>query len=202
MAKRGRPSKAPPPGEKASLGLKVTAEIKNRLEAAARFSGRTQSQEAEWRLERSFDRQDLLSEFLEASYGPQVAGLLLLLGGALHDVASIERALPLIARGVSQESVKDFSGAVWADRWLDHPRSYDAACKAILTILEALRPPGPTEPDDETANALKTLGWENIGARVAADFLEELKRRKPASGKIKDAQFYLRALLKTRSNEQ
>lgn len=202
MAKRGRPSKPPPPGEKASLGLKVTAEIKNRLEAAARISGRTQSQEAEWRLERSFDRQDLLSEFLEASYGPQVAGLLLLLGGALRDVASVASALTLIARGVSQDSVKGFSGAAWADRWLDHPHAYDEACKAVLTVLEALRPPGSTEPDKETAKALKTLSWRNIGTRVATDFLEELKPPKPASGKISDTQFYLRALLKTRSNEQ
>jgi hypothetical protein len=142
-----------------------------------------------------------LSEFLEASYGPQVAGLLLLLGGTLHDVASIARALPLIARGVSQNNVKHFSGAVWWEGWLDDPHAFDEAHKAILTILGSLRPPGSPQPDEETANAMKTLGWENIGPRVAADFLRELKSRKPAVGKLNDAQFYLRALLKTRSKE-
>lgn len=42
-------------GKRVSLGLKVTPDIKNKLDAAARANGRTQSQEAEARLERSFD---------------------------------------------------------------------------------------------------------------------------------------------------
>lgn len=54
----GRPTKQPPPGKRASLGLKVTAETKRRIEAAARASGRTQSQEAEYRLEWSFEIED------------------------------------------------------------------------------------------------------------------------------------------------
>lgn len=57
MEKRriGRPPKKPI-GKRASLGLKVTADIKARMERAAELSGRSQSQEAELRLERSFDR--------------------------------------------------------------------------------------------------------------------------------------------------
>lgn len=51
---RGRPIKAPTPGTRVSLGLKVTPEIKRRLDQAARDSGRTQSQEAELRIEQSF----------------------------------------------------------------------------------------------------------------------------------------------------
>lgn len=63
MAKRvGRPTKAAEPGRKVSLGLKVTPAIKDRLEQSAHEAGRTQSQEAEYRLERSFDRQNLLNE--------------------------------------------------------------------------------------------------------------------------------------------
>ncbi len=59
-ARRGRPTKAPPPGRKASLGLKVTARLKARIERAAYENGRTQSQEAEARLARSFDAEDFL----------------------------------------------------------------------------------------------------------------------------------------------
>ncbi len=59
MARRGRPTKDPKPGQKASLGLKVTADLKKRLEMAAKQSGRTQSQEAEVRLERTFTDDDL-----------------------------------------------------------------------------------------------------------------------------------------------
>lgn len=51
---RGRPSHPPKPGARNSLGLKVTAETKRKLLEAARQSGRTMSQEAEARIERSF----------------------------------------------------------------------------------------------------------------------------------------------------
>lgn len=56
MEKRkvGRPLKEAEPGKRASLGLRVTAETKARLEIAAAASGRSQSQEAEIRLEASF----------------------------------------------------------------------------------------------------------------------------------------------------
>lgn len=54
-AKRiGRPMNAPPKGKqgkRVSLGLKVTAEMKRQVDAAALLSGRTQSQEAEMLME-------------------------------------------------------------------------------------------------------------------------------------------------------
>ncbi|RWD33364.1 MAG: hypothetical protein EOS22_01040 [Mesorhizobium sp.] len=59
--KRGRPTKAPTPGERVSLGLRVTAEMKERLDAEAAKNGRSQSQEAEYRLERSFGDERLFS---------------------------------------------------------------------------------------------------------------------------------------------
>ncbi len=63
-AKRiGRPMKKPPRGQRVSLGLKVTAEIKRRLDSAARASGRTQSQEAERRIEMSYNYERVLGEF-------------------------------------------------------------------------------------------------------------------------------------------
>lgn len=67
--KRGRPTKAPQTEGRVSLGLRVSAEIKRRLDAAAEVSGRSQSQEAEFRLERSFERQGLLREVLELAFG-------------------------------------------------------------------------------------------------------------------------------------
>jgi hypothetical protein len=45
-----------------SLGLRVTAELKRKLDEAAANSGRSQSQEAELRLERSFERDHLSAE--------------------------------------------------------------------------------------------------------------------------------------------
>ena len=58
---RGRPTV----GERVPLGLRVTPEMKRRLDAAAKESGRSQSQEAEIRLERSFDRDDYQSGLKE-----------------------------------------------------------------------------------------------------------------------------------------
>jgi hypothetical protein len=56
--RRGRPFKTPLPNQRVSLGLKVTAEVKQQIDAAARASGRTQSQEAELLIERAlqYDR--------------------------------------------------------------------------------------------------------------------------------------------------
>ena len=51
----GRPTKKPKPGERVPLGLRVTPEMKKRLERAAIKNGRSISQEAELRLERSLD---------------------------------------------------------------------------------------------------------------------------------------------------
>jgi hypothetical protein len=54
----GRPLKTALPGERPSLGLKVTAATKALIEALARASGRTQSAEAEYLIERclQYDR--------------------------------------------------------------------------------------------------------------------------------------------------
>jgi hypothetical protein len=49
----GRPTKPPKPGERVPLGLRVTPEMKKRLEQAAIKNGRSLSQEVELRLERS-----------------------------------------------------------------------------------------------------------------------------------------------------
>jgi hypothetical protein len=55
LAKRpGRPRIEPEDGERVQLSFRVTPELKRLLDAAANASGRSQSQEAEMRLEKSF----------------------------------------------------------------------------------------------------------------------------------------------------
>src|SRR5438034_11061135 len=84
-----RPGRKPRPanqGQRASLGLKVTAEIKNKLDAAAKANGRTQSQEAEVRIEKTFERGTLLSEVVELALGERPASLLLVLTRVIDDV--------------------------------------------------------------------------------------------------------------------
>ncbi len=76
MKKRiGRPTKPGTAGQRNPLGLRVTAETKRKLETAALKSGRSQSQEAEFRIEQSF--------LEEAAYGgKELIGLLKLMVGA------------------------------------------------------------------------------------------------------------------------
>src|SRR5687768_5851911 len=57
-ARVGRPTKSPKPGDRVSLGLRVTAKMKTRLDAAAAKNGRSQSQEAEFMLEQAFAQED------------------------------------------------------------------------------------------------------------------------------------------------
>lgn len=62
MAKRiGRPPKTSEPRARYSLGLKVTASMKERIEQLAKQTGRTQSQAAEYLLERAFFVTDLVA---------------------------------------------------------------------------------------------------------------------------------------------
>lgn len=90
--RRGRPTKAPIEGERASLGLRVTADLKRRLDEAAAASGRSQSQEAELRLERSFERQALLDEVLTLAYGPEITAFITKTGGVVQQVALLRAA--------------------------------------------------------------------------------------------------------------
>lgn len=55
----GRPFKAPQDGERVMLGLRVSAELKRMLDAAAMKSGRSQAQETELRLKQTFDSEAL-----------------------------------------------------------------------------------------------------------------------------------------------
>jgi hypothetical protein len=97
MARRGgRPAKVAAPGQRAVLGLRVRADIKNLLDATAKASGRTQAQEAErlielglaWEQQGRFtlpaELQHVAIELLAAN----AAGLL----GIIHHV--MERGSP------------------------------------------------------------------------------------------------------------
>jgi hypothetical protein len=128
--KSGRSRKAAPPGSKVSLGLRVTAEAKARIDAAALTSGRSQSEEATWRIERSFDREDLLPDVLKLAFGE--LGLIVLLLAY-----EMQHGGRLVASQVTPEVER------WqSDAWLMDPTGYDRAVKAANRALEMFRPPG------------------------------------------------------------
>jgi hypothetical protein len=117
-------------GKRVSLGLKVTGATKARLDAAARQSGRTQSQEAEDRIEHSFDREDLLSEVLTIAYGKEVAAILMMLGEVIQTTGSWE-SRKFTSRNTNRGRQEH--------SWTHNAEALDTALQAAGLTLEAFR---------------------------------------------------------------
>lgn len=138
----GRPTKEPRTGQRNSLGLRVTADIKSRLDNAAKESGRSQSHEAELRLARSFSDEDSRDETLFKIFGGTEAYSLFHLAAAAAAVEQAHAKKP----------------------WASDPQTFDNALKAINTVLEAFRPKGRTKPVDAFTDVRARL---LVGNRMA-----------------------------------
>jgi hypothetical protein len=174
----GRPTKRPTPGARASLGLKVTNEIKQRLDAAAKANGRTQSQEAEARLERTFQNEDLLPQLLRIAYGSQLTVAVLTLAKALKDTGTHAGVRTMGGR---------FEGA---DTWFGNPAAYAEARDAAAVVLLGLFP----EADPATAGVVAPESAKGLGKEIANGLLEAL-RNPERGGVIGDWAAPLRAML-------
>ena len=115
------------PAKRVPLSLRVTPQLKARLDAAAAETGRSQTQEIEFRLEQSFDRTDLIFDAMKLGYGAEAAGLILLMARAMTDAGRLS--------GFKNGSVK-----LPGSRWVDDPFAYEQAQKAAATVLKELRP--------------------------------------------------------------
>jgi hypothetical protein len=81
----GRPKRTPDPGERVQLSLRVTPRLKELIDAKADETGRSQSQEAEYRLEQTFQQEALVFQALSMAFGSrEIAGLLIILGLAVR----------------------------------------------------------------------------------------------------------------------
>jgi hypothetical protein len=173
------------------LSLRVTPQLKARLDAAADETGRSQTQEIEFRLERSFDRQDLLLDVLANAFGPQTAELLVVLGRALRATEELTRSMVIrgggsvATRGGGSVATRGgamvnlgsagsitvntgaFSATPWAGDWLNDPAAHELAAKAVGFVLERFRPPSDKPPSAELAAALEVVGLENFSKHLA-----------------------------------
>ena len=167
----GRPRRRQPkPGERVSLGLRVTAAMKAALDRAALENGRSQSQEAEFRIEQTFAAEKSLIEALNFNYGPELAFMLQAMGEAMK-----------AAGGTAGFHVADKPED--ARRWWDHPYSFAQAMQAAHAVLDAMKPAGDPKPPRPTP--LQTIGdplppgfdpdaiYANIGNAAASSILEE-----------------------------
>lgn len=158
-AKRGRPATM---GERLPLGLRVTKETKQSLSRASYLSGRSQSQEAEFRLEQSFQATRTLFDSLDLAYGRHWTGIMLALAHAAHMTGT--RAMAI--------NHWDFSGA---ENWVLDPFAFDQAVKAINTLLEALRPHGEIKAAPLFDFAHLPVGtYERIGEEFARGVLDKI----------------------------
>lgn len=134
----GRPTVSPKAGEKVSVNLRIPSELKRRLTEASELSERNLSQEVEYRLTRSFDRADILSEAISLAYGPKVGGLLMLLG---------QTAL-VVGRGAGSQHSVDLS-----QDFFDDPQVYEEMRWAMETVLAATAPNASDELPQDVAVA-------------------------------------------------
>ena len=147
---RTRPDDESPGGD--YVGFRASRKLKRRLSEVAAGASRSLSAETEFRLEHSFDRQDLLGEVLELRFRVPLAGLLMAIGIAMDESS---RAAVLL----SQLGKRD------RQSWADDPFAYDQAIRAANSVLEAFRPKGdPSRPE-------KFPNSERMGENVAQDTL-------------------------------
>ena len=107
---------------RAQVGLRVSEDMRRRLENAARSNDCSINAEILERLERSFETEDRLG-------GPRVVSILETVATAMRTTGEHGAFLAT--------SKRHNEGA-----WLDHPFAFDQAVKACLAILEAFRPDG------------------------------------------------------------
>lgn len=160
---RPGPGRPPVAGERIPLGLRVTKETKQRLDQAAHISGRSQSQEAELRLEQSFNSASALFDALDLAYGRHWTGLLLLLG----QVAQLTGTRAISASQFNFEGSED---------WVSDPYAYDQAVRAMTFVLEAFRPRGKVALPFERYN-LPEEAWWRLGEGYARQVMGDLERR-------------------------
>jgi hypothetical protein len=161
------PKRDPEPGERFQIGVRVTPDLKRRLDAAAEESGRSQTQEAELRLERSFDRQDLLIDALVMAYGSKpLAGLLMMVAMTMLE-AGDQMAYRLLGGRRPVPGPGVLSDDAW---WLADPKVADVAIEAAITVLESVRPKGDTWTD------------AGFGACVANGLIRSLRKEEGNPG--------------------
>lgn len=141
----GRPTKAPTDGNRVSLGLRVTAEMKRRLDAAALKNSRSQSQEAEMRLARSFGLEDERGGAEEAALTMAIGGVFLRAG---QQAAKLK--WQPFGEQPGPEPWQKPGAPIPASVWANDPQCFAQACKAVLYLFDQISPPVMEGAGDDT----------------------------------------------------
>ena len=126
---RGRPPKAASDRKRNNVTMRLRDATKGEIERTARENQRSLSEEIEARVENSFQTQSIANQVLGLVYGPQLAGILRMIGDAMIEAGW--------AKGYETTSSMDGLRA-----WLNHPEAVAAARHAAIGILNAVSPAG------------------------------------------------------------
>lgn len=173
MPRRANTSgKRPKDGKRYPLNMRTTFDVRQRLETEAAASGRSLTQEAEMRIERSFLDQKNSLEALDLTFGRDLAGILHILGEAMK--LSGQQAAFLATRTLDG-----------SQNWLENAYAFAQVRNAALSVIDRLKPVGdPTPP--QIAEPLVTVsvgspppgGWPKLdpaclGVSLADQILDE-----------------------------
>ena len=131
--------------KKYTLGLKVTADVKQRLDETAKRTGKTQSQVAEQRLRLALIADDQIRQSSKlSSMGHLVTNTMMIAG----------------AKAASEIGKPNWS----AKEWMEDPHCYKSAMVAVWEVLSALAPDEKedSKPDIHTMHEKISPGFETI----------------------------------------
>lgn len=136
MAKRSKRPHEPEIGKRLPIGLRVTPQMRVAIEDSARNSGRSLSQEVEFRIEQSFSSAGQLEQAVALLYGPNLGGLLKTLGDALRGAGQMAQVTWFL----------DNRGKAYRD-WTQIPEVYDLVTGIGRELIDAARPPEDATED-------------------------------------------------------
>jgi hypothetical protein len=146
--KRGRPPMKAGEAKRASFNTRLRGALKSELEKSASDSGRSLSEEIEFRLEQSVQRQRALREMLELRFGSELA-----------------RILDAGARDAAAEIRRITNGRVDVHAsWIDTEATFNAARQAFENVFALVAPHAEKRPPRQSwLFAVNRHGINDIG---------------------------------------
>jgi hypothetical protein len=154
MAKRGRPPRGEFAEKRSNFNTRITDQLRQRLDQAAKENDRSLSQEIEMRLVRSFSGED----------DPRISSF-----GKQPSTYAIFR--------LAAEAVKDVE-AWTGGYWLNDRFTFELAVAAISAVLTSFTPEGDVSPPDTFPTAPDLTEWPDLKdllrSRLAEQSIPEL----------------------------
>jgi len=153
MAQRGRPPRGEFSGKTRNINTRITGELRQRLDHAAKEHNRSLSQEIEMRLTRSFDEE---RDRTTSAFG--TAATYALFRMATETVKMVE----------------EWTG----ERWLRDRFTFEIAAAAISSVVTSFAPTGPLEAPEDFPTTPDLSEWpdlkEELRSRLVSRPISEL----------------------------